>query len=139
MLLMVDKIKDNLDFHISHVLDLDLFLGYPLEKLFGASLGSLDGNLREAASVLTTSCLGHPWAKPFPKRDPLEEMMHVSPFVSSEPISLRLQDFLLLMGVTRMTLFTFVEANDHHHSRPSLSLFPLAHAMLLSTMIRSQH
>jgi hypothetical protein len=34
---MVDKIKVNLDFHIFDVLDLDLLLGSPVEKLLDAT------------------------------------------------------------------------------------------------------
>jgi hypothetical protein len=49
--LLVDKIKVNLDFHIFDVLDLDLLLGSPIEKLLDASRGSLDEKLREAASA----------------------------------------------------------------------------------------
>ena len=51
--LLVDKIKVNLDFHIFDVLDLDLLLGSPAEKLLDASRGSLDEKLREAASATT--------------------------------------------------------------------------------------
>jgi hypothetical protein len=34
---MVDKIKVNLDFHIFDVLDLDLLIGSPVEKLLDAT------------------------------------------------------------------------------------------------------
>jgi hypothetical protein len=37
VLLLVDKIKVNLDFHIFDVLDLDLLLGSPAEKLLDTS------------------------------------------------------------------------------------------------------
>ena len=137
--LLVDKIKVNLDFHIFDVLDLDLLLGFPVEKLLDASRGSLDEELREAASATTISCSGHPMVEPLHKQDPLEKMMHISPFASSEFLRIKGVDFLLFMSVTRMTHFTFVEANDHHHSRPSLSLFPLACIKLLSTFIEKQH
>jgi hypothetical protein len=51
--LLLDKIKANLDFHIFDVLNLDLLLGSPVEKLLDASLGSLDEELKEAASAPT--------------------------------------------------------------------------------------
>jgi hypothetical protein len=35
--LLVDKIKVNLDFHVFDVLDLDLLLGSPIQKLLDAS------------------------------------------------------------------------------------------------------
>jgi hypothetical protein len=56
MPLMIDKIEINLDFHIFDILDLDLLLGYPLEKLFGTSIGSLDRKLREVVFATTISC-----------------------------------------------------------------------------------
>ena len=89
--LMVDETKVALDFHIFDVLNLNLLLGYPLEKLFDPSLGSLDEKLREAASATTISCSGHPMAEPLPKQDPLEKMMHISPFALSK--------LLLIKGV----------------------------------------
>ena len=44
--------------------------------------------LRENASATATSCLENPMAKHFPKQNTLEEMMHTSPFISSEPVLL---------------------------------------------------
>ena len=69
-------------FHIYDILDFDLFLGYPLEKLL-ASTGSLDENLSEVASATTTSCLENILAKPLPEQHPLEEMMHTFLFILS--------------------------------------------------------
>jgi len=46
VLLIIDKIEVNLDFHIFDILDFDLLLGFPLEKLLG-SQGSLDVTLRK--------------------------------------------------------------------------------------------
>jgi hypothetical protein len=83
--LTIDKIKVNLDFHIVDILDFDLLLGYPLEKLLDASQGSLDEKLREIASATDTSCLEIPIAPPLLKQNLLKKMMHVSPFVASEP------------------------------------------------------
>jgi hypothetical protein len=84
----IDKIEVHLDFHIYNIIDFDLLLGYPLEKLLykNVSLGSLDEKLRKTASATTTSCLENPMAKPHPKQNPLIRMMHVSPFVSSKPV-----------------------------------------------------
>jgi hypothetical protein len=53
VLLLVDKIKVNLDFHVFDVLDLDLLLGSHTKKLLNASQGSLDEKLREAISATT--------------------------------------------------------------------------------------
>ena len=86
MPLTLDKIEVHLDFHIFDILDFDLLLGYPLEKLLTPYHGSLDELLRETASSTATSCSENLLAKHSPKQDSLEEMMHTSPFVSSEPI-----------------------------------------------------
>ena len=82
--LIVDKIEVNLDFHIFNILDFDLLLGSPFEKLL-ISHGSLDKKLRKTASA-TVSCLENSMAKHFPEPNPLEEMMHESPFISSKSI-----------------------------------------------------
>jgi hypothetical protein len=70
----IDKIEVNLDFHIFDILDSDLLLGYPLEKLLDASQGSPDEKFREAASATSTTCLENAMAKPLPKQSPLEKM-----------------------------------------------------------------
>ena len=88
MPLIIDKIEVNLDFHIFDILDFDLLLCLPLEKLL-ASQGSLDVTLRKTASVTATSCLENSMVKHFPEPNPLKEMMHESPFISSEPILFR--------------------------------------------------
>ena len=84
MPLIIDKIEVNLDFHIFDILDFDIFLGFPLENLL-ASQGSLDEKLRKTASA-AVSCLENSMAKHFPEPNPLEEMMHESPFIPSESI-----------------------------------------------------
>jgi hypothetical protein len=91
--LLVDKIKVNLDFHIFDVLDRDLLLGSPVEKLLDAPQGSLDEKLREAASATTASFSKNSMAKPLPKKNLLKEMMHVSLFASSEPILVKVVNF----------------------------------------------
>ena len=72
--------------YIFNIHDFDLLLGYPLEKLLTSYQGSLDELLRETASATTTSCSKNLLASHFPKQDPFEEMMHISLFISSEPI-----------------------------------------------------
>ena len=74
-------------FHIYDILDFDLFLGYPLEKIL-ASHGSLDEKLREIGSATASPHLENLLAKTLPEQNPLEEMMQTSPFISSEPILL---------------------------------------------------
>ncbi|KAK8459748.1 hypothetical protein SEVIR_2G205001v4 [Setaria viridis] len=82
----IDKIRVHLDFHIYPILNFDLLIGYPLDKLHldKSSQGSLDKIFRN--STFTTACLENPIAKPLSKKNPLEKVMCVSPFVSSEPI-----------------------------------------------------
>ena len=83
--IIIDKIEVRLDFYIYDILDFDLLLGYPLEKLL-ASHGSLDEKLREAGSATTTSCSENPLGKPLPMQNPLETIIihlhsyHPSPF-----------------------------------------------------------
>ena len=83
--LIIDKIEVNLDFHIFDNLNFDLFLGSLFEKLL-VSQGSLDEMLRKTASATATSCLENPMAKQLPKPSLLKEMVHESPFISSEPV-----------------------------------------------------
>jgi hypothetical protein len=84
MPLIVDKIEVNLDFYIFDILDFDLLLGSPFEKLL-TSQGSLDKKLRKTASA-TISCLENSMAKHFPEPNPIKEMMHESLFIPSESI-----------------------------------------------------
>ena len=63
---MVDKIEVHLDFYIYDILDFDLLLGLPLEKL-PASHGSLDEKLRETGSATATPHLENLLAKPLPE------------------------------------------------------------------------
>ena len=82
MPLIIDKIEVNLDFHIFDILDFDLLLGSPFEKLL-TSQGSLDKKLRKTASA-TISCLENSMATYFPEPNPLKEMMHESPSILFE-------------------------------------------------------
>jgi len=122
--LIVDKIEVNLDFHIFNILDFDLLQGSPFEKLL-ISHRNLDKKLRKTASA-TVSCLENSMAKHFPEPNPLDEMMHESPFIPSESILLEVQNLPLPKRTTRKKSFTFVKMNDHYPSWMSLSLFPLA-------------
>ena len=87
MPITIEKSEVYLDFHIYDILDFDLLLGLPLEKLL-ASHGSLDEKLRETSSAIATPYLENLLAKPLLEQNPLKEMMHTSPFISSEPILL---------------------------------------------------
>jgi hypothetical protein len=92
MTLIIDEIQNSLDFHIFDVLDLDLLLGSPLEKLFETSLGSLDDEFREAASATTTPCLGHFMVKLLPKQNSLEKTTYISSFTSSEHLLIEIAE-----------------------------------------------
>jgi hypothetical protein len=85
----IDEIKVQLDFHIYHILDFDLLIDYPLEKLIqeGASQGSLKDDPRKSAFATSTYSKETPMAKPHPKSKPLEEVMYESSFISSKPLS----------------------------------------------------
>jgi hypothetical protein len=84
--LLVDRIKVNLDFHVFDVLGLDFLLGSHIEKLLDASRGNLDKQLREAVSATTPLLSENSMVTLLPKKNPFEEMMHVSSFASCEPI-----------------------------------------------------
>jgi len=86
VLLTLDKIEVHLDFHIFDVLDFDLLIGYPLEISLTSHQWSLDEKVRETGSATATPHLENLLAKPLPEQNPLEEMMHTSPFISSEPV-----------------------------------------------------
>ena len=75
--LMIVKIKVNLDFHIFDILDLDLLLGSPIEKLLNTSHGRLDEKLREVASATATMHSASSMAKFVPKHNPFGEMIHL--------------------------------------------------------------
>ena len=87
MPITIDKLEVHLDFYIYDILDFDLLLGLPLEKKFLASHGSLDEKLRETGSATATPHLENLLAKPLPEQNLLKEMMHTSPFISSEACS----------------------------------------------------
>ena len=71
----IDKIEDNLDFHI-----FDILIGYPLENIHHSPIGSLYEELGNL--TFATPCLQNPIVKPCPKQNPLEKM-HEQPSSSS--------------------------------------------------------
>jgi hypothetical protein len=83
MPIIIDRTEVRLDIHIYPIIDFNLLLGFPLEELLGTPQGSLYENLSETASA--TSCLKNFLAKPHFEQNPLEMVMRVSPFISSEP------------------------------------------------------
>jgi hypothetical protein len=83
MPIIMEKTEVRFDIHIYPIIDFDLLLGYPLQKLLTTSEGSLDKKLTEIASATATSCLENPMVKSHPKQNPLEIVMRVSPFISS--------------------------------------------------------
>jgi hypothetical protein len=99
----LDKIKVHLDFHILDVLDFDLLIGYPLENSLTSLQGSLAELLRKTTFAIATPHLENLLAKPLLEQNPLEEMMHTSLFISSEPV---------LLGV--------IESSEEHDSECSL-------------------
>ena len=102
VLITIDKIEVHLDFYIYDIINFDLLLGHPLEKL-SSSHGSLDEKLRETDSATATPCLENFLAKPLPEQNPLKETMHTSLFISSEPV---------LLGV--------LESSEEYNSEDSL-------------------
>jgi hypothetical protein len=89
----IDGIEAILDFHIFNVLDLDLLLSSLVKNFCDISLGSLDHKPREFTSTTSITGPGPLLVKPLPKQDPLEKMMHVSPFTSPEPVLIEVIDF----------------------------------------------
>jgi hypothetical protein len=80
----INETKVCLDFHIYAILDFDLLIGYPLEKLFKEkpSHGSLGEKLGTTASATHIPSLENPKAKQQPNHNTFEEVKFISPFVS---------------------------------------------------------
>jgi len=78
----IGKIEVNINVYIFDILDFDLVIGHHLENLLHTPLGSLYEKLGKLTS--TTPCFENPLAKPCPKQNPLEMMMHEQ--TSSSPI-----------------------------------------------------
>ena len=122
MPIIIDKIEVRLDYHVYDIIDFDLLLGYPLEKLL-VSHGSLDEKLRETSSATATSCLENLMAKFLPVQNPLEEMMHISLFVSYEPILFEVAKFSTSEEYVLEDTLHFSE--DERSSSPSIEFEPL--------------
>jgi hypothetical protein len=80
----IDKTKVCLDFHIFTVLDFDLLIGYPFEKIFQekSSHGSLNEEFRKTTSATSISHPEIPIARCLPNQDLFEEVKFISLFVS---------------------------------------------------------
>jgi hypothetical protein len=81
MPVIIDKIEVNLDFHVFAILEFDLLIGYPMEKLFqeNPSHGSLSEKLGKIASATHLDSL---MVEHHPNHDLFEEAKFISPFVS---------------------------------------------------------
>ena len=84
MLIPIEKIEVHLDFHIFFILDFDLLIAYPFEKLFleKPSHGSLNEKLGKTAFTTPISHPESPMAKHHLNHDRFEEVKLISPFVS---------------------------------------------------------
>jgi hypothetical protein len=80
--IIIDKIKVFIDFHIYTILEFDILIGYPIEKLFKEkpSQGSLKKKLRKTVVATPISCPKSPMAKHNPNHDPFEEVKFISSF-----------------------------------------------------------
>jgi hypothetical protein len=80
----INETKVFLNFHIYAILDFDLLIGYPLEKLFQEKpfLGRRDEKLRTTASTTHIPSPENPKAKQQPNHNTFEEVKFISPFVS---------------------------------------------------------
>jgi hypothetical protein len=84
----IDKIKVQLDFHIYPILNFDLLIGCPLEKLLQekSSQGNLYNEFRKTAFATPFSCPEIPTAKHYLDHDLPKEVKFVSPFISPKPV-----------------------------------------------------
>ena len=84
VLITIDKIEVHLDFHIFAILDFDLLIAYPFEKLFleKPSHGSLNEKLGKTTFTTPISRPESPMAKHHLNHDRFEEVKSVSQFVS---------------------------------------------------------
>ena len=77
----IDKIEVRLDFHVYPIIDFDLLLGSPLEKLLQEK--SPQGILSyESGETSPISYTENPMAEHHDDHNPLERMMLASPFIS---------------------------------------------------------
>jgi hypothetical protein len=113
------KIVENevhIDFHIFAILEFELFIGHPLDKLFQEkpSRGSLNEKLREIASA---NHLDIPMVEHHLNNDPFEEVKFLSLLISCK---------------------LAYEMNVHHHPHSNQNHVPLAIQMLFSIMVEIQ-
>ena len=81
-----DNIKMGLDFHVFDILDFDIMIGHPLEKLFiePPTLGDLDIKLGRDTFFIPITHAKNSVAESLPYSKLPEEVMLVSPFESPE-------------------------------------------------------
>jgi hypothetical protein len=84
MPIIINETEVHLDFHIYAILEFDILIGYPLEKLFQQKpfLGSHDEKLGKTASTIHILCPKSPIVKHNPNHDSFEEAKFISLFVS---------------------------------------------------------
>jgi hypothetical protein len=84
VLAIINKIEVFIDFHVYAILEFDVLIGYPLEKLFQEkpSHGGLGEKLGTTASATPIPYPGSPKAKQQPNHNSFEEVKFVSPFIS---------------------------------------------------------
>ena len=82
--IIIDEIEVFIDFHIYAILEFELLIGHPLDKLFQEkpSHGGLNEKLGTTASTIPIPCPKSPKVKPQPNHNPFEEVKFISPFVS---------------------------------------------------------
>jgi hypothetical protein len=82
----IDKTEVHLDFHIYAILEFDLLIGHPHEKLFQEKpfYGGLDEKLGTTASATPIPCPEHSMMKHLPNRNLFKEAKFISPFVSAK-------------------------------------------------------
>ena len=77
--IIIDKTKVHLDFHVFAILEFNLLIGYPCEKILQKQLGSLNEEFGKTASATHSEI---PMAKQHPNHDQFEEVKFISSFVS---------------------------------------------------------
>ena len=76
MLIKIDKTEVHLDFYIFAILEFDLLIGYPLEKLFQENFSH--GNLNEEfGRTASTTHVDIPKVEHHPSTDPSEEVKFI--------------------------------------------------------------
>ena len=86
MPITIDETEVHLDFHIFAILEFELLIDYPFEKLFQEKSyhGSLDEKLGITASDTSIPHPEIPMAEHYPNNDPFEEVKFLFPLVSSK-------------------------------------------------------